>query len=182
MRASIQEVWSELSGNLRQFILGKVQNDAVAEDLLHDVYLKIHHHIDSLRDETRIQSWIYQITRNTITDYFRQIKKASIVLRPPGEDMEEDFSQMMEETLHDMIQALDELSEEDCEALCLTEIEGMSQVEYARRIGISYSGAKSRIQRARLKLRDGLMKCCHYEFDRYGTVIDIAPLNCCCCH
>jgi RNA polymerase sigma-70 factor, ECF subfamily len=49
-------------------------------------------------------------------------------------------------------------------------------------LGISLSGAKSRVQRARKKLKELLLECCHFEFDRYGTVFDYHPKNCtkCC--
>jgi RNA polymerase sigma-70 factor, ECF subfamily len=57
----------------------------------------------------------------------------------------------------------------------------LSQKDYAKKTGISYSGAKSRVQRAKIKLKDLLMKCCHYQFDKYGTVIGIYPAGCCCC-
>jgi RNA polymerase sigma-70 factor (ECF subfamily) len=62
----------------------------------------------------------------------------------------------------------------------MVEFEGVSQTELADRLGISVSGAKSRVQRGRKMLRDILMKCCHFEFDRYGTIIDYYP-HCCCC-
>ena len=84
----------------------------------------------------------------------------------------------MQETLQDMVKMIDDLPVEYCEALCLTELGGMSQKEYAEEAGISYSGAKARVQRAKKKLKDNLMKCCHYQFDRYGTVVDIHPVNC----
>ena len=77
---------------------------------------------------------------------------------------------------------MNNLPPEYCEALCLTELEGLSQKDYAEKIGISYSGAKSRVQRARKILKDMLMNCCHYEFDKYGTVIGIHPVECCCCN
>ena len=51
------------------------------------------------------------------------------------------------------------------------DFEGMSQKEYADRLGISISGAKSRVQRAREKLKDLILKCCDYQFDKYGNVI-----------
>jgi len=83
--------------------------------------------------------------------------------------------------LKDMVKMMEELTAEDCEALCLSELGGMSLKDYAKKTGISYSGAKSRVQRAKIKLRDLLMKCCHYQFDKYGTVIGISPAGCCCC-
>jgi RNA polymerase sigma-70 factor (ECF subfamily) len=58
------------------------------------------------------------------------------------------------------------LPEPYSQALILTEYEGLSQKEMAERLGISFSGAKSRVQRARRKLRDLLLQCCHFELDR----------------
>jgi RNA polymerase sigma-70 factor (ECF subfamily) len=58
------------------------------------------------------------------------------------------------------------------QALELTEMQGFSQTELAARLNISVSGAKSRVQRAREKLKEALLDCCHFEFDRYGRVID----------
>lgn len=86
----------------------------------------------------------------------------------------------MDIAINDMISMMDDMPPEYCEALCLTEIESMSQKEYAEMKGISYSGARSRVQRARIMLKDLLLKCCHYQFDRYGTVYDIRQ-ECCCC-
>jgi len=53
-------------------------------------------------------------------------------------------------------------------------------VELAARLGISISGAKSRVQRARQKVKDMLLTCCHYEFDRRGAILEYRQ-RCCCC-
>ena len=66
------------------------------------------------------------------------------------------------------------------EALILTEYEGLTQRALAERLGLSFSGAKSRVQRAREKLKAMLLDCCHFEFDRFGKIIDYQP-NCACC-
>jgi RNA polymerase sigma-70 factor (ECF subfamily) len=67
------------------------------------------------------------------------------------------------------------------QALLLTEYQGLTQEQLAERLGISLSGAKSRVQRAREKLRDMLLRCCHFEFDRRGRIVDYYQ-RCCCCH
>jgi RNA polymerase sigma-70 factor (ECF subfamily) len=67
------------------------------------------------------------------------------------------------------------------EALVLTEYEGLSQQELAERAGISLPGAKSRVQRARAMLKKLLQQCCHFEFDRYGTLMDYHEISCSCC-
>jgi len=72
------------------------------------------------------------------------------------------------------------LPEKYSQALILTELEGMSQIELAEKLSISVSGAKSRVQRAKHLLKENLMKCCHFEFDKHGTITDIYPACCCC--
>jgi RNA polymerase sigma-70 factor (ECF subfamily) len=62
----------------------------------------------------------------------------------------------------------------------LTEYQGLSQKQLAERMGISLSGAKSRVQRAREKLRDMLLRCCHFEFDRRDHIVNYEQ-RCCCC-
>ena len=182
MEANTEELWLQLGNRLKAFILSKIHDETIAEDILQEVFIKIHSKIDSLKDDTKIQPWIYQITRNLIVDYFRSVKKDKQKLPYLLESEEDTPNEFMEETLRDMVKMMDELPPEYCEALCLTELGEMSQKEYAEKAGISYSGAKARVQRAKKKLKDNLMKCCHYQFDRYGTVIDILPVNCCCCH
>jgi len=180
---AFEKIWINLSDKLKSFILSRISDKAVAEDILQEVFIRIHANIDTLRDDTKIHSWIYQITRNLINDHFRNLKKEN--LRPHDIHEKEESSadqKIMEEAVHDMIKMMDKLPAEYCEALCLTELEGLSQIDYAQRIGISYSGAKSRVQRSRKLLKDMLMNCCHYEFDKYGTVLNISPNTCCCCH
>lgn len=181
MNTKLEDIWIIFEDRLKSFILSKISDEMAAEDILQEVFIKIHSNIDTLKDDSKIQSWIFQITRNSMNDYFRSIKKANQHLPIPEEVEEDNSSDLMADTLKDMVKMMDELSSEDCEALCLTELGGMSQKDYAKKTGISYSGAKSRIQRAKIKLKDLLMKCCHYQFDKYGTVIGLYPANCCCC-
>jgi len=178
----MEEIWLKFEDKLRSFTLSKVHDITVTDDLLQELFIKIHDNIDSVTDQTKIQSWIYQICRNLINDHFRNIKKKLNHSQKFEIEEFENVEDFMSETLTDMIKMMKDLSPEYCEALCLTELDGLSQKEYAEKIGISYSGAKSRIQRARKKLKDLLMNCCHYEFDKYGTIISINPTNCCCCN
>ena len=75
---------------------------------------------------------------------------------------------------------INELPEPYRQALLLTVYEGLSQRQLAESLGISLSGAKSRVQRAREKLRNMLLRCCHFEFDRRGHIVDYYQ-RCCCC-
>ena len=187
MNENIEKIWSELGTKLKAFIISKVNDETLADDILQEVFIKVHSNIDKLKDDTKIQSWIYQITRNLISDHFRHIQKEQKKILPGFEnetETEDEFDSgedIMSETLTDMAKMMDEMPKDYCEALCLTDLGGMTQKAYADKIGISHTAAKARVRRAKIMLKDMLMKCCHYQFDKYGTVIDIHPANCCCC-
>ena len=71
MTQNTQEVWMEVRGRLRAFIAKRVAADAAVEDLLQEVFLKIHDKIDQVQDPRRLVSWIFTVTRHVIIDYYR---------------------------------------------------------------------------------------------------------------
>src|SRR5947209_11643577 len=72
MVMTTEQVWKEFHPKLKQFVLKHIPNEQSSEDILQNVFLKIHTRIDTLRDEEKLQSWIYQIARNAIADYYRE--------------------------------------------------------------------------------------------------------------
>ena len=179
---SVEQIWIQFNAKLKSFIVSKVKDDATADDLLQEVFIKIHRLIGQLKDENKLQAWVYQVARNTVYDYFRTQGRTSDLNVEEVEVIEEESgNQYMSETIEDMVKMMGEMPAEYCDVLCLTELGNMSHKEYAEKAGISYTAAKTRAFRARNMLKDMLMKCCHYQFDKYGTVINIQPAGCCCC-
>jgi RNA polymerase sigma-70 factor (ECF subfamily) len=133
VKENIEELWFKLGNKLKAFILSKVHDEEIADDILQEVFIKIHSKIDILKDDTKIQSWIYQVRRNSIVDHFRSIKKDRQFLPNLPESEEDNPDEFMEETLQDKAKMMDDLPEKYCEALCLTELGGMSQKVYAVR-------------------------------------------------
>ena len=175
MIITTENVWQEFNAKLKQFIIKRVPDEQSAEDILQDVFVRIHTHIDTLSDGHKLQSWIYQITRNAVCDYYRDrriIAGITETLDLPEEDDQNDLERMLALSLGEMVDCLPDIYRQ---ALILTEYEGLTQRELARRLGLSFSGAKSRVQRAREKLREMLLECCHLEFDRRGRIIDYQP-------
>ena len=181
MKHETEAIWAEFSTPLKQFIVGRVSDESLADDILQDVFVKIHSHIDTLKDETKIRSWIYQISRNAIIDYYRNQKiEVDVPENFPVFD-ETPQNTVFQEIASGLKTLIEELPEKYGQALLLTEFQGFTQKELAQQLGISVSGAKSRVQRARKMVKDVLMRCCHFEFDRYGTIIVSHPITCCCC-
>jgi RNA polymerase sigma-70 factor, ECF subfamily len=190
MNPSTESIWSEYSHQLKAYILKRIPDSSFADDILQDVFIKIHEKIDSLKDHKKINSWIYQITKNSIIDYYRKqkIKLSDIQLVSEKElnaleAVDSKTERNPEERIASGLKVMiDSLPNEYAQALNLVEFQGLSQVQLAKELNISVSGAKSRVQRGRQMLKDSLMKCCHYEFDKYGTIISSHPIRCCCCH
>ena len=66
------------------------------------------------------------------------------------------------------------------EAVRLHEVEGLTQREVSDALGLSLSGAKSRIQRGRAELKRLLLDWCHIELDRRGNVVHVEARQRCC--
>ena len=177
-----ERIWEEFHTPLQQFIRRRVFDEDTAEDILQDVFLKIHQHMDALKDVRKLEGWIYQITRNAINDVYRSRRhettlEAAEALELPEELPDDDIVSELLPSVRAMVRNLPEL---DRQALVLTEYQGLTQKELAERLGLSLSGAKSRVQRAHEKLRQQLLDCCHFELDRRNHVIDYQP-RCQCC-
>ena len=178
----VETIWNNFNRQLKSFILSKVHDPLLADDILQEAFVKIHLNMNSLKDETKLKPWIYSITRNLIADHFRMNPKTNRSLLTETSEQDENIgSDQMDEAIQDMINMLKDLPAGYCEALCMTELEGLSVKEYSIKAKISYPAAKSRVLRSRKALKDLLMNCCHYQFDTYGTVFDISPKCCCCC-
>ena len=172
-----ERVWEEFHAPLQLFIRRRISDEEIAEDVLQDVFLKIHQHMDALEDVRKLESWIYQITRNAIIDAYRSRRQeatleAAEALDLPEELPDDDIVSVLLPGVRAMVRSLPEL---DRQALVLTEYQGLTQKELSERLGLSFSGAKSRVQRAREKLRQVLLDCCHVELDRLGQVLHYEP-------
>ena len=174
MNATLEHIWHEFAGKLGQFIRARVADPATAEDILQDVFVRIQKRLGQLRDPARLQSWLYLITRNAIIDHYRTHKETVEV--PDSLPAEPDeHNGEVEELKAAFRRMIYNLPEPYREALILTEFEGLTQQQLAEKAGISLSGAKSRVQRAREQLKRMLNECCAFEFDRRGKVIGCEP-------
>lgn len=175
----LQQDWTAVRERLHGFILRRIDNRQDAEDLLQDVLVKMNGSLRDVNDHSRVQAWAYQITRNVITDYYRR-QQADSSRRHSIDDLDElmmdpesrDAEWELAPCLQPMIERLPERYRQ---ALVLADLEGLTQREVAERLALSVSGAKSRVQRAREKLREMLHACCMFDLDRQGVVVGFRP-------
>ncbi len=179
MEKDLTALWQVFHDRLYRFIQQRVKNPADADDILQDVFLRIHHRLSTVRDRDRLVSWIFQIARHAVIDHYRSSSKRwdmatereiELAANPwVDEEADTTLNQELARCLQPMLQALPSTYQE---ALQLVELEGMTKKAAAERLGLSLSGAKSRVQRGRQQLKAMLMECCEIERDRIGNVLN----------
>jgi len=179
---STDTAWAELHTNIRGFVARRIRQPADVDDIVQQVFLRVHQTLPTLRDEDKLHAWVYQTTRRIIVDYYRAPAQrrevpAGAALDVVPEERQGDVQpdEAEEAALHELAACLKPLigtlAAADQEALRLVEFEGLTQVDAANRLGLSVSGMKSRVQRARLHLQTVLEGCCRIELDRRGGVL-----------
>ena len=167
---NVETIWKEYHHKLFGFIRKRVDDKFIAEDILQDVFMKILNKIDTLREDSKIQNWLYQLTRNAIIDYYRSHKIKENVTDSIMEEDENDES-AAEEMKSCIMPVINGLDEKYREAVLLTDMEGLSQKELATKLNLSYTGAKSRVQRGRAAMKDTFSKYCTFKYDSCGNVM-----------
>lgn len=169
MQNEIQIIWKDLYQELFIFINSKVKDEEISKDILQETFLKAHLNIHKLRDSSKLTSWIYQITRNNINDYFRN-KKQMVQIENLELAIEEEPS--FQNLANCINSKIEQLPEKYQEAMVLTTFKNLKQTELADYLGISYSGTKSRVQRAKEKLKELVIDCENVETDEKNKVIE----------
>ena len=153
---------------LHAYVAKRVHDVAAVEDILQDIFLKASKNLHTIKAHGSIAAWLYRIAANVIVDYYRSRRPTEELTEAiPSTETERDYVAELATCLQPLIA---ELPDTYREALVLSEIEGLPQKEVAKRLNISHSGAKSRVQRGRQKLRQRLLDCCDIETGRAGII------------
>ena len=178
MSQMISITWDHLYGELVTFVEQRVKDKPTAEDIVQDVFIKVHTKSSQLKAADKIIGWIYQITRNAVADHFRQSSKN---VEPINIDWESNYHEFNDCVAHCLKSLMDALPDEYRIPLALTELENQSQYQVAQALNISYSGARSRVQRARKMLKQKLDELYYIKTDSYGNIIVCKDRVPCCC-
>ena len=170
-RKNISSVISQFGKRLAGFIRNRVSNEADAEDILQDVWYQLTAAVDTEPIE-RVNSWLFTVARNKITDSYRKKKPDSLDDRLYGNEEEGDFSfkdllfdnSRNPETVHlrnlfwkELQEALQELPEDQRNVFVWNELEDISFKEISERTGENVNTLLSRKRYAVLHLRERLM-------------------------
>lgn len=170
----IAEAWNRHETELRRFLRHRTGEDAAADDLLQEVFLRVLRRQNGLCGIDNPRAWLFHVARNLLIDRLRLTKEQV--------DLPDDLAAEVEETpppvdslTQCLPRVLSELSPQDREAITLCDIEGMTQQDFARHIGLSLPAAKSRVQRARARLKVRMSVACQVKYDDAGQVEGFVP-------
>lgn len=169
-----QKIWDNFNDELYFFILKKVKDKDIANDVFQDTFLKIHTNLFSLKSEDKARGWVFQIARNEIFDYFN---KASVHVEKSG--IYEEISSQKYENICCFDKFINDLPETYRQVIELIYLKGQKQKDVAQELGISLENVKARIKRAKDILKKKFNECCKYEFDKNGKLV--GESNCSVC-
>jgi RNA polymerase sigma-70 factor (ECF subfamily) len=170
-------LWSQFSSRLHAFLAKRVPPGIDPDDVLQEVFIRVQKNLPSLREEDRINAWMFQIARNVLTDAIRHAATRAVVVNDEQAlertaDEAEPAATAEVELSRCLTPMIDRLEEPYRSAILATELGGMTQAEAATAAGVSVSGMKSRVQRAREQLKSMLSACCTIDVDGRGVVTD----------
>lgn len=164
------EVWLQYHNTLGAFIRKRVADRHAAEDILHDVFLKIHANLPQVREREKLNAWMYSVAHHAVVDHFRSKKQVEPVQDVESDSEIEVSERAIQKLAECMLPMIERLPEPYREAVYLSEIKGMKQKDVAEKVQLSLSGVKSRIQRGRKLLKHMVLECCEVELDRRGGI------------
>lgn len=168
----IDSIWSEHKAILRNFILKRVRDNSLTDDILQEVLLRIYHSCKATSGVKNLRAWLFTIAYNHIVDYYRKSRNMFAGL---PEVVNEDQEQAFHEAASFIMPLLSFLPPAYSLPLKLSDIDGIKQVEIAKTLGLTLTATKSRIQRARQMLKDKFITCCYLETQKNGGLISVAP-------
>ncbi len=174
MKDTIHTLYEPLFGYIKKHI----NNTLDAEDVLHDIFLKL-----SKLDSSKIynlKSWLYTITKNAIIDYYRKKKLEIYALEAQFIEESSDRTAAIYELSQCLAPFIEDLPTDYAQLLKLHELEGVSQKEIAERLNMNYVTVRSKIQRGRAKLKTMFIDCCDIQIGGRGSIMCYSNKSNCC--
>jgi RNA polymerase sigma-70 factor (ECF subfamily) len=169
----LSAAWHAHEPELRGWLRHRLGNPAEADDLLQDLFLKALRQGDRFCSVQNARAWLFEVGRNTLADKLR-VARVSVAL-PDDLAAPLDETEAVDALTACLPRVLSELSHEDREAITLCDLQGMAQADFAKARGLSLSAAKSRLQRARQRLKQRMTQGCQVQLDACGRVSDFVP-------
>ena len=169
----LNTAWQAHAPELRHWMRRRLKNPLEADDLLQDLFLKALRQGERFCSVHNARAWLFEVARNLLADRLRVTRETIELpddLPAPAPDID-----TVDQLTACLPRVLSELSIEDRDAITRCDLQGMSQADFALASGLGLSAAKSRLQRARQRLKTRMTHACHVRLDDAGHVTDYVP-------
>ncbi|MGC8806978.1 MAG: sigma-70 family RNA polymerase sigma factor [Thiomonas sp.] len=178
----VTRAWRVHQAEIEGYLRHRLGDGELAADLLQTVFLKALHEGRRFCELREPRAWLFAVARNALADHLR--------VRHVAEPLPEELAAPSDEaepvdTLADCLPvALAALDPDDRDVLSRCDLQGMTQKDYAQANGLSLPAVKSRVLRARARLRLLLVERCGVRFDaatgRVCCSVPRQPASACC--
>jgi RNA polymerase sigma-70 factor, ECF subfamily len=173
--ACVVAAWEAHEAELRGYVRHRLADAAAADDVVQEVFLKAMRRENALCGLDNPRAWLFQVARNALVDRARTAHPAEPIELHEGELVAEppDALAPVDSLAGCLATVMRALPAADQEILRACDIDGQLLRDFAAARSLSLAAAKSRLLRARLRLRERLVTACQVRFDADGAV---------CCH
>lgn len=179
-----EELWDLYNTKLKNYIMGKVSDKFEAEDLFQEVGFRVLKSEKNIQDVDNVEAWLYRIASNAIIDYYRRKDRLNyvedvdvidaVLLKDSSVSEADNYNYEAATCLLKLTEILPETYKE---AILQSDFKGVPQNSLGEEWGLSHSGAKNRVQRARKKLKETMLDCCEVRSDHQGNILELVNKN-----
>lgn len=177
MQCDIYTIWTKYKDGLKGYVSKRVSNSNDVDDILQTVLIKLVNYCQTKNDVKYIKAWMYSITHNTVVDFH---KKSNTMVKTSLENFnirdDSNYDENIFIWLHNFI---DGLPDKYAIPLRLSDLERKPQKEIAEQLGLTLEATKSRIRRARKKLRQKFDECGIVEQSENQGFLYTVTKSCC---
>jgi RNA polymerase sigma-70 factor (ECF subfamily) len=168
----VAAAWQAHEAELRGYLRHRVGDDATADDLLQDVFIKAMRQGRAFCTLDNPRAWLFQVARNALVDQLRTRHAHEPLTEEQAESAAPGNEPMapIDALSSCVARTMAELPPEDADILRTCDLDGQTQREYAAVHGLGLAATKSRLLRARQRLRDRLTRVCQVQFEDDGSV------------
>lgn len=168
---TIEAAWTTVESTVRGYLVRRLAGDHVADDLVHEVFLRMRQNLGTLRSADRVGPWTSSIARSVLIDHLRRTRKTEALpddaLHEPETETDAEASDLVGLAAYAQAQ-VEVLPTHEAAAVRLVDLQGVPPAQAAVQLGIGLSALKARLRRGRQRLRLAIDRCCEVLLDARG--------------
>ncbi|WP_375752182.1 sigma-70 family RNA polymerase sigma factor [Vibrio sp. HN007] len=162
--------WSQHEQALLHWLLKETHDKELSQDLLQEVFVKVMQQRESFCSVENTKAWMFRVAQNLLIDQIRKDRYHPLDEQSDSEDEEPQYDAIDLLALSCLPRVISELEQSSREVITACDLQGMNQQDYAIQHGLSLPAVKSRLRRAREKLKQQIEVSCKVKLDENQNV------------